>query len=283
MVVLFKIKRLKINMADSTEYFLARGEQDSERLSIINKLYNPKAIEFMKQSGLEPGMKILEIGCGMGLMAIELSRIVGSGKIIASDISESQLQIAKKNADLNGCKNIEFLQLDINQSLLNYYNKFDMVYGRWVIEFAKDTKFTFNELYKTLKPNGIFVYEGVDVSDSEYFSYPNQDVVDKWFKLILKNWQSNKMHISFIKWLYYALKEIGSYNLKIDANQKILSTPEEKSILRLGLRSVKDTYVKKDFLNEVEYDHLISVLADIEKSDVLIGYVRNILISSRKA
>ncbi len=86
-------------MADSTEYFLATGEQDRERLEIINRLYNPKAIEFMKKSGLCENMMVLEIGCGTGHMATEIAKIVGkNGKVIATDISQTQLDIAKKVA-----------------------------------------------------------------------------------------------------------------------------------------------------------------------------------------
>lgn len=270
-------------MADSTEYFLATGEQDRERLTIINQLYNPEAIEFMKLSGLKEGMTVLEVGCGTGHMAVELAKVVGkTGKVIASDISETQLAIAKQTAIEAKCTNIEFLQLDINEPLSAYYDQFDFIYGRWVMEFTKNPEFTFNELYKTLKHNGVFSYEGVDVSDREYFSYPHEPIVDKWFELILRNWQSNKMHIHFVKWLYFALKKIDSKDLKIDTHQVILITPREKSIVRLGLMSVAETYFKKGFITKDEYDEMINNLERIEQSEILIGYVRNILVSGRK-
>jgi ubiquinone/menaquinone biosynthesis C-methylase UbiE len=270
-------------MAETTEYFLATGEQDRERLEIINRLYNPRALEFMIKAGLSNNLTVLEIGCGTGHMAVEIAKIVGKdGKVIATDVSETQLDIAKVVAKEAGCLNIEFLQLDINSSLQIYYNQFDFIYGRWVIEFSKDTKFTFKELYSCLKKNGVFAYEGVDISDKEYFSYPRDRVVDEWFQLIYKNWKSNKMDIHFVKWLYHAFRKVNALDLQIESNQAILKTPEEKSILRYGLTSVKETYYKKNFLNTEEYKLMVEKLINLEKSEKIVGYVRNILVSAKK-
>jgi len=269
-------------MADLTEYFLATGSNDYERMHIINKLYNPYTLNFIENSGLKSGMTVLEIGCGTGHMAVELSKLVGNaGKVIASDLNDDQLAIAKSVAAKAGCTNIEFLKLDINHLVSGLDSQIDLIYGRWVIEFAKDTETTVKNLCQYLKPDGILVYEGVDVSDTEYFTYPYSATVDKWFKLILKNWQSNKMDIHFIKKLYYNMAKHGVPDLNIASNQIILTTPEEKSIIRLGLISVKDTYLKKNFLSQSEYENMLEDLKQVEESGSFIGYVRNILISAK--
>ncbi len=137
-------------------------------------------------------------------------------------------------------------------------------------------------MYSCLKKDGVFSYEGVDVSDKEYFSYPTHPVVNKWFRLIHKNWKSNKMHITFVKWLYQALKNAKASALKIDTNQIILTTPEEKSIIRFGLMSAIETYYKKNFVTQAEYEEMILKLKKVENSNTIVGYVRNILVSARK-
>ncbi len=266
----------------STEYFLTTGQQDADRLTIINQLYNPGTLDFIQQSGLTTGMTVLEIGCGTGHMAVELAKRVGpSGKVIASDICPKQLVIAQKTATEAQCTNIEFIQLDINQPMK--IDPVDMIYGRWVIEFAQNTAFTVNELCRHLKPEGIFVYEGVDVSDTEYFCYPPHPTVNHWFQLILRNWISNHMDLSFVKNFYYDMKRKNISNLQITANQIILTTPREKSILRQGLTSVKDTYFRKNFITPIEYEQMIEDFKGIENSPAIIGYVRNILVSARCA
>src|SRR5688572_26021850 len=46
-------------------------------------------------AGLRPGMRILELGCGTGVVARELSRLVGrDGRVVAIDASEGLLRYA---------------------------------------------------------------------------------------------------------------------------------------------------------------------------------------------
>ncbi len=78
-------------------YLISTGEIDLERLTILNELYNPSSLDFMK---IEPGMKILTLGCGIGLLEIQMAKQVGmQGKVLATDISPLQLAIASKNKE----------------------------------------------------------------------------------------------------------------------------------------------------------------------------------------
>ena len=63
---------------------------------------------------------IIDIGTGSGCIGITLALEVPSSNIIAIDISDSALSIAKKNADMYSIRNIEFLRLDIlNQDIIH--------------------------------------------------------------------------------------------------------------------------------------------------------------------
>ena len=63
---------------------------------------------------------IIDIGTGSGCIGITLALEIPSSNIIAIDISDSALSIAKKNADMPSIRNIEFLRLDIlNQDIIH--------------------------------------------------------------------------------------------------------------------------------------------------------------------
>ena len=63
---------------------------------------------------------IIDIGTGSGCIGITLALEIPSSNIIAIDISDSALSIAKKNADMYSIRNIEFLKLDIlNQDIIH--------------------------------------------------------------------------------------------------------------------------------------------------------------------
>jgi cyclopropane fatty-acyl-phospholipid synthase-like methyltransferase len=47
---------------------------------------------------LRPGLRVLEIGCGPGVAAREVSRRIGDGKIVAIDRSETAIRLATAGA-----------------------------------------------------------------------------------------------------------------------------------------------------------------------------------------
>jgi ubiquinone/menaquinone biosynthesis C-methylase UbiE len=70
------------------------------------KLQNPP--EILKKIGLQPGQKLLDIGCGDGFFTIPASKIVGpEGKIYGIDIDSDAICRLKLKISKEGLKNIE--------------------------------------------------------------------------------------------------------------------------------------------------------------------------------
>ncbi len=72
-----------------------------------------KAIEIAGSS--QAGVRsILDIGTGSGCIAVSLAKFLPESKIIASDISEPALQVARENAKLNNIESkIDFISSDL--------------------------------------------------------------------------------------------------------------------------------------------------------------------------
>ena len=60
-------------------------------------------------------LKIIDIGTGSGCIAISLAKSLSNAKVTAVDVSAKALQVARRNAELNGVT-INFLQQDILQT-----------------------------------------------------------------------------------------------------------------------------------------------------------------------
>jgi len=69
-------------------------------------------------------LRILDIGTGSGCIAISLAKALPKSKVTALDVSGKALEIAKKNAELNGVA-IEFVHADILDLSLNL--NFDII------------------------------------------------------------------------------------------------------------------------------------------------------------
>lgn len=67
--------------------------------------------ELVEAMGLRPGMKVADVGTGVGYMLPYLSRAVGpTGQVIAEDIAPDFLEKARLRASTSGLKNIKFVQ-----------------------------------------------------------------------------------------------------------------------------------------------------------------------------
>lgn len=73
-------------------------------------------------------LEIMDIGTGSGCVAISLAQKIKMSHVTAIDISESALEIARKNAKLNDISNISFVNTDIlNEKTLKFETTFDII------------------------------------------------------------------------------------------------------------------------------------------------------------
>lgn len=103
---------------------------------------------------IQPGDKVLDIGCGYGETCIEIGRIVGpEGEVLGLDCTEAFLEIANKERDEAGLDNVKFVLGDAQTYELpeNYY---DVVYSRFGVMFFQNIVYALKNAYKTLKPGG---------------------------------------------------------------------------------------------------------------------------------
>jgi 16S rRNA (guanine1207-N2)-methyltransferase len=59
-----------------------------------------------------PGDKVLDLGCGYGIVGIYAAKLVGGENVTMVDIDESAVTIARENARLNGVHGIRIFQSD---------------------------------------------------------------------------------------------------------------------------------------------------------------------------
>ena len=98
-------------------------------------------------------IKILDIGCGGGLLCEPLSRL--GAEVVGIDASEKNIKIAKTHASKN--------DLDINYYCASPENfktklKFDVILNMEIVEHVNDVNFFLKESSKFLKKKWIDVY-----------------------------------------------------------------------------------------------------------------------------
>lgn len=138
-------------MSDLTESIQARYAEESLCDSVLGC---GRVIEMLK---LQPGERVLDLGCGRGYESLEAAVLVGpSGLVVGLDLTEEMVAVAARNAREKGIDNVRFVAGDI-EKLVFGDNSFSAVQSNCVINHARDKPGVFREIYRVLKPGGRFV------------------------------------------------------------------------------------------------------------------------------
>ena len=125
--------------------------------------FNPIRLNFFKQEIckfflrdeklLTPfeGLKILDIGCGGGLVAEPISRL--GADLIAIDASQKNINVAQIHAEKSGLK-IDY-QCTTAEELAKKNQQFDVVLALGIIEHVADVEKFIQACSQLVKPNGI--------------------------------------------------------------------------------------------------------------------------------
>lgn len=66
-----------MSSTSTSTYVLGRSEQEYERLMLQSKLLRPFTDRYFRTAGVSPGMRVLDVGSGMGDVALLAGEIVG--------------------------------------------------------------------------------------------------------------------------------------------------------------------------------------------------------------
>jgi SAM-dependent methyltransferase len=108
--------------------------------------------------GITGGENVLEIGCGTGAMTLPLAAAVGGhGRLVAVDISEPMLEVARQRVAERGLHNVTLLLGDA-QVFEFEPTAFDLATSRMGVMFFADPAAAFRNIGGALKPGGGLVF-----------------------------------------------------------------------------------------------------------------------------
>ena len=271
-------------MARYKKYTLPVGKEDQLRLEALNSICNPKTLEFINSAKLDViGKTVLDIGCGIGLMAIHWAKLVGeSGHVLAVDISEEQLAIAKANAELAGVNNITFVNLEVYR--LDELNKLvDIVYNRFLLEHLHDPLLALGKMIGLLKPNGFIFCENVTSYEAIY-SDPETDITKKWREIIL--FQPKLFDTDFYigKKLYSYYKHFNVQPESYQLQQPLMFPGENRKAFFSGLNNddIQAKYEEKGFFTKNEIQLVAEGMAKQAMEEGIVSFPQYIQILGRK-
>ena len=159
-------------------------------------LFNPIRIEYITQkikqhfhlknskSNFLEGLKILDIGCGGGLISEPMARLGGS--VTGIDASSKNVKVAELHSKKN---NLRINYLNKSPEQLKYENKFDIILNLEVIEHVEDVDLYLNSCANLVKKNGLMFTATLNRSLTSYFkAIIGAEYILRWLPIGTHDW-----------------------------------------------------------------------------------------------
>lgn len=103
---------------------------------------------------VRPGMDVLDVGCGIGSIALDLAPMLAPGRIVGIDADAGQIEVARGAAAERGIDNAEFVTSSVYE-LPVAGETFDVVYANAVLMYVRDQVEALREMQRVLRPDGL--------------------------------------------------------------------------------------------------------------------------------
>jgi SAM-dependent methyltransferase len=129
---------------------------------------------------LQPGMSVLDVGCGPGTITVDLAARIEPGLLTAVEMTDDALDLARTEARTRDQSNIEFVASDVH-ALVFPDDTFDVVHAHQVLQHVADPVQALREMRRVCKPGGVVAARDADYAGFTW--YPQLPALDHWMTL----------------------------------------------------------------------------------------------------
>jgi ubiquinone/menaquinone biosynthesis C-methylase UbiE len=136
------------------------GNTDAEHERLIRQAARVASVteRFFRDAGIGLGQRVLDLGSGVGDVAMLAARLVGpSGAVVA--IERDRKSIAKASARVieAGFHNVSFNESNVNEILDE--KPFDAAVGRFILMYLPDPVAALRSISQLVRTGGVFVFQ----------------------------------------------------------------------------------------------------------------------------
>jgi len=146
--------------SSTSSYALGNADAEQERLIRQAARVAPCTERFFREAGIGPGQRILDLGSGVGDVAMLAARLVGpSGEVVGVERDTRSIARARARVDEAGLRNVRFTQSDASQ--VTGDKPFDAAVGRFILQFLPEPVAVLRSLSRLVRPGGVLAFQEV--------------------------------------------------------------------------------------------------------------------------
>ena len=194
-------------MTDPT-YALGRSDDEHARLAEQADFLRPLTERLFKKAGITSGMKVLDVGSGVGDVAFLLAELVGpDGKVIGVDMDGAALEKARKRAEHLKLQNVEFIHGDIRTTEMP--GPIDAAVGRLVLPYFADPVGALARIAAQVRSKGIVAFQEMELNEAAEEAARGDSLVGKVAVAICRTFAAAGVHVNTASELLHTYMEAG--------------------------------------------------------------------------
>jgi ubiquinone/menaquinone biosynthesis C-methylase UbiE len=144
-------------------YVLGHSERELARLERQAGFFADMTRDILLRAGLKPGMRVLDVGCGVGdVTAIAADLVSPSGEVLGIDISAEALAIADERMRAAGRGQVRFSATPLEA--FEGLDGFDAVIGRFILVHMADPAAVLSSLASRARNGATIAFIEMDMS-----------------------------------------------------------------------------------------------------------------------
>ena len=141
----------------ASNYAMGSSDRERQRLMQQGAVLRGFLSSAFRNAGLEPGMRVLDLGCGAGDVAMLAADMVGpTGSVVGIDRDSASVAWATKRVTEDGYKNIRFQTAEFNE--FSDPAPFDALVGRFILMYLPDPAAILRHLSAYLRSGAVIAF-----------------------------------------------------------------------------------------------------------------------------
>jgi ubiquinone/menaquinone biosynthesis C-methylase UbiE len=118
----------------------------------------PITERLFREAGIGPGQRVLDLGSGVGDVAMLVARIVGpSGEVVGVERDVSSIERATARVNEAGLRNVSFARADVSEVVSE--KPFDAAVGRFILMYLNDPVAVLRSVSRSIRPGGVLAFQ----------------------------------------------------------------------------------------------------------------------------